>query len=393
MRSILRIISLALISAMLLGMVGCQEREKYENDILFTDDVPPTPEMSDRAEAVIFAMLRDYYISIVGEKVNENRLAELRALASRIRLAIEKTAVSPKGYSDLLDIVEAHRESIISAISEEDFSSLRGVYMDISSVLGSGYVSSVCFDLLLLYYEESYNKNMRNYEKYGYTYLLLDAEAARADGETLGDEIGRESFMLFAQDLIALAQLLTGEGTDFNAFSDSEMLLFIQNMEFSVNASAEGYEYLLFRLVPMIAYDRLGEVFNIAMENGDSALVSLRGNDILALISSMQDKLTPDDMIYLREGRLEMLTSLLFSRLSDEEWQTFDAICHCMKSVSDYEEYMVMTYGEEYVSYSEHIDPISLDRLREAAGGENFYLEIERYLGGISPAFSYGIRR
>ena len=96
MRSVLRIISLALISAILIGMVGCRERETYENDILFTDDVPPTPEMSDRAEAVIFAMLRDYYISIVGEKVNENRLAELRALASRIRLAIEKTAVSPK---------------------------------------------------------------------------------------------------------------------------------------------------------------------------------------------------------------------------------------------------------------------------------------------------------
>ena len=53
----------------------------------------------------------------------------------------------------------------------------------------------------------------------------------------------------------------------------------------------------------------------------------------------------------------------------------------------------VEKYGDAYLAYAERLVPLTAEGLCESLGTENFYESLERFVGGISPAFSYGMKQ
>ena len=50
-------------------------------------------------------------------------------------------------------------------------------------------------------------------------------------------------------------------------------------------------------------------------------------------------------------------------------------------------------YHEDFDEYLASLEPIGIDELREGAKSNSAYSLLERYVYGISPAFSYGMNK
>ena len=66
-------------------------------------------------------------------------------------------------------------------------------------------------------------------------------------------------------------------------------------------------------------------------------------------------------------------------------------IAECFAAKSSYDKVGRKFYGEDFTLYKENGTSKTLDELRLAVGGENFYSVLEGFVFGISPAFSYGM--
>ena len=129
------------------------------------------------------------------------------------------------------------------------------------------------------------------------------------------------------------------------------------------------------------------ETFNKRVDLADEA------EGALAFLRELQAVITANDLAFVREGRGEMAISLAFARLSDEGWMRFKNIAELPIAHSVYEELLLEEYGEEYSSHADSICSVDFTTLRAMAGGEEFYEGLIGYLGGISPAYSFGIER
>ena len=379
---------------MLITFVSCSDREnEYEKDILFTDDVRLPDELYKRAEEVFFGLLLCYE----RQKVTQNPLStsELRAKASRGVEAIAELPVSPEGFGYMLDILEQYGEAVVIELVSlnKGFTKSRELYLSLSAELGADYVGSAIYQLLSLHYQLRYEKNMAEYDKYGYNYLLLDATTMLENSRILSEEIGRESFSRFVINALAVGELFFGEGLkdNYDSFSDSELLLFINSLRFDFEITAVGYEFLVYNVIGY--FGPVGDkIVATARKNGDSLRLAEEMDDLMLLICELQSVLVAEDMAYIREDNGSMAFSLAFSRLSDSGWQRFRKICEASQHTDEYDAIMINYYGAKYINHSTGITPVSFEELVSMAGGEEFYEGFLGYLGGICPAFTFGIK-
>ena len=392
----MRIIALILAFATLMTLVGCKSEKDYEKDIIFTEDVPTPEESYLRAEEVFFGLLLSYAEQSGTSNPSEKLRGELRQMAKDLAFSLRSVELSPEGFDILLSTLSRDGEAVINELSSsyEGYPKARALYLDLSAHLGADSVCAIIYEALLVYYDTQYEDYLEDYEKYGYGYLLLDAEATLERRRTLAEEIGREAFCDFAVSTLALGELLFGEGlaTGYDGFTNEELLLFISSIDLDFDITEGGWEYLIYSLTYMSG--PLGEDIADAMdENRDIALLAAEAEEALAFLRELQAVITANDLAFVREGRGEMAISLAFARLSDEGWMRFKNIAELPIAHSVYEELLLKEYGEEYSSHADSICSVDFTTLRAMAGGEEFYEGLIGYLGGISPAYSFGIER
>lgn len=397
MKDYVRALSLILVLSLLLSFFGCEGGGEYTDEIIFTDDAPPSPQIGERAEGVFFALLEYYYKTTTVPNLPESTVSEIRKISHDLRLEVEKTPMSDMTYRAVLDLLESEGSGAIDELvardrGEGDIDGVRSFYVELLSLLGANGFGSIAYDVSLYFLSYQYEKNMRNYEKYGYAYLLADAERLSGEHRILSENIGKESFGVFLSSSFALAEIFgSGGPAGADAFSDGELLLFIQNVDLSLSLDDESWELLLSRFSGLFADGISAEMLELMNDNGDISSVSAAMNDLLSLLSFVQGGLVSEDMLLVREGEIEALICRIFERFGDGQWQLFSDLTSVGLTTSDYERLLEKKYGSDYLDHAESVKPVSLDELRSLVGNEKFYESLKDYIGGISPAFSYGM--
>ena len=382
-----------------LSLVGCSRPvEETQTGIIISPDVEYSDAALERAENVIYGLLLHYTEKTVKPDLPEATIEKLRRISGEVCSVIATVPLAEEKFLELLRIFEDSGDEVISELISdgECRDKLLELYSEICAAVGHDYVGRVLYRILEYSLDYRYEKRMNEYQKYGFLYLLEEAKSAAEDKAVLVREIGEDNFLEFIRGAISVAGLWLGGGFDFEKsakFSDEEILVFLSKIDFSLELSDEAWQVLLSRGLPFVfAGDGLG-FFDTSLKNGDIDKLSCVMNAITRFISSVQKSLTTDDIALLRRGEREKLAESVFSRFSDDDWADFAVATSTDFAREDYERICLEKYGSEYEVYASSISPITLSELREAVLRENFYESLERYVGGISPAFSYGMRQ
>ena len=163
---------------------------------------------------------------------------------------------------EVLEKVKSASEAVVDEVfaypesggTENALSKTKALYLDLSATVGVDYVGETLYDLCVYLYQYQYDETMANYEKYGYPYLKLDAERYQAEQIALKNGIGKRNFTTLLKSGFAFADLLLSEGLQsdkISAFTDTEILLFLQNLGFSsLSVTEEGWQLILSRALP-----------------------------------------------------------------------------------------------------------------------------------------------
>ena len=185
-----------------------------------------------------------------------------------------------------------------------------------------------------------------------------------------------------------------GEGFDSHegvAFSDEEILVFISKIDFSIELSNDGWRVLLGRIASFVSDD--DGFVSAALKNGDIERLAGVMNNLTRLITSVQSHLTVREVGLLRGGDREKFAEAVFGMFGDKEWELFSSVASLALCVDEYEVLCEERYGDDFAQYKESLSPLSFDEFKSAVGEGDFYESLERYVYGISPAFSYGMRK
>ena len=127
--------------------------------------------------------------------------------------------------------------------------------------------------------------------------------------------------------------------------------------------------------------------------NGDGERFSAVIDELIVLLSSVKDSLTAGDVKMLREGDRRGAISNIFSRFGDEEFAVIEKAALAIEKKASYDKVATKIYGESYTAYKKAGKTSTLTELRAAVGTDGFYDTLEGYIFGISPAFSYGMKK
>ncbi len=127
--------------------------------------------------------------------------------------------------------------------------------------------------------------------------------------------------------------------------------------------------------------------------SGDLQAVAAICGDGSALLASAVQRVTAAEISLLREGAYADALQAVMLRFTDADFAHLARACALKLDGAAYEKAAVLHYGEEYRAYAEALAPAGIEALRASLGTEKFSEVLEGFIGGISPALSYGIRR
>lgn len=263
-----------------------------------------------------------------------------------------------------------------------------------SSTIGIEQFASITFDVCLYCYDFSYQESMDRYDKYGFAYLLEDAEQALSDKNTLQNEISKSNFIPATKLMLFISQLFAGGAFDsplIESFSTAEILVLIKAPNFSsLNVSASGWQ-LLFRLFSALfpLSSSQSSIFSMAEKNGDLLKFSQKANLVIELITTVQNNLNEQSVSILLGADAYQFTAHCFSCFDDETWSLFESATDLELNNEDYNAQMQSLYGNAYADYLNNLPSVSLQDLKTAQE-QDFGSLLINYFAGICPAFFYG---
>lgn len=398
MKLITRILSFILAALLILSLFGCRREELPDAELEITDDLPSRPENSEKAEDVFYKLIEYYYASTTVQNLPDNAKAEIKTVSARLAEITDSYGISAESYASFLNKLSSSGNDVIDEILADEsqgaksFDKTKSLYLDACALLGSECISSLAFDYALYLYDYRYNLTMSNYEKYGYSYLLLDAQNLLSEKSILENDVGKEDFISFVAGTIATSELILGRSAEgLENFSDEEILMFVGNIDLSFDISEEGYEFLFTRLSPLVTEGILSEIMPLMKENGDVEKLASIAGEIFSLIRFAQANLSVSDVAEIRLGNTKALIESAMSRFGDEEWEMLSTIGEIDIKSEEYEGVFLEKY-EDFAAYLEDFEPVSIEELRASVGTDKFYESLKGYVGGISPVLSYGIK-
>ena len=123
-------------------------------------------------------------------------------------------------------------------------------------------------------------------------------------------------------------------------------------------------------------------------------LLSNNFGDLLQLFAGALNRLTNDDVKFITQQDYSELLRALFRQFSQEDWACFKQISTINADFSSYDQIAISHFGEQYLNYKNTIQVISLEELKQAVADNDikFIDQLNKYVAGICPAFSYGVQ-
>ena len=388
-----------LATACMYSFCGCNQEESSDlySGIVISQEQPHTQETEAYAETVIFSMLKYAVQQKAGVEPNDKIIEKLKGIAKDIQAVTASVPLHDSLYRTFMEKVESGGKAVVDEVlanGEKGFDATKSMYLDLSSIVGVDYVGGTLYELCVYFYQYQYTQNMENYEKYGYTYMKLDAEKYQAEKQALENGVGKNNFITILKSGFAFADLFFYNGISaeqFASFTDAEVLTFIQALDISsLSVTEEGWQLLLSRAIPneggMYAMKLLNLMKQHDLSEGAKAL-----DCGMKLLANAKARWTETDVAHLRTGDISAVIQTAFERFNDADWALFERMTTIKVNEEYYDTLAVETYGEAYLQYKEDLTVYTLTELRSAVGQEDFDKVLRGYIAGISPAISYGM--
>ena len=404
-----RVLALLLALAFSLSLCGCNQNAPpaTQQGIVITPApaAPYSAETLAYAEEVFYPLILRYAQG-QGLFLTPSVKAHYRTVAAEIARITAKNPVKEALYTEALAAVALYGEAVVDELvayaegKGESLAETAVLYRALTALFDNKAVLGVFYELLLYSCDYRYRDAMEKYELYKREIFRKQAEAARAEKRVIQDSIGEETFSAILSGALVFGDLFFGgalEEESLSAFSDEEILAFIRTMELSeVRMESEGWALILEKAVPAAVGDNGAYVLRLlsaAKENGDLASVAAIANDVFALGCAVVSQLTAEEISLFRSGAHEAAIAGAAARFTDAQWESLSRIGALSLQKERYHALALELYGADYAAYAESLTPLTAAELRAGLEKETFYESLERFVFGISPALSYGMRK
>lgn len=405
-KSIYRFAVLMLTVCCTLALFGCEDRDEVvQNGITVSDGAKPYSEKTNEyASEVIFLLLEELCKNNGLPSLSTATKAELVNISEDIRELTVQNPVSETQYNAMLDVLcekgALVAEELSSVIGGEGVGGslleTKSLYLAISKHTGADYVGGLLYNLCLYSYNYNYEKSMERYDKYGYPYLLIEANDYMEKRDTLAFGVGEENFVTATKLGFMMSEVFLGGGLEdgrIQSFSNQEILIFLKHVKISSLAlTPDGWRLLSSYFIPSeqtSGASCMNMIMYTADKNGDLDKLSESVSELMILFAYVQENLDEADAEGLRSGELSSVLSAAFSKFGEQEWEKFERISSLSLEKSTYEAICEEFYGEDFKNYSLNIQTVTLEELKASVGSDSFTQKLEGYVAGISPALSY----
>lgn len=397
---------LALMLSLSLFSCGGETADSGRDGIYISDEQPYSAEAVAYAEQTFYSLLQHYTRASGVQTIPEATLARLGAVAAELVAISAESPITESVYIAVMDKLRESGEAVIDeyyAYSQNGTGELartRELYLSLVSLLNADTVSRMAYRFLLYGYDYRYGEEIGKSEKYPEYKEMYEARAEAIDAErrALVMGIGEGEFSSALLQALALSELISGgvlDSDEMSGFTDGEILIFIKSLELSAtDIDDEGWCLILDKILPGAAGENYGTAQLFKMrENRDFEKISAVMNDLSAIIAAVSERVTAEDIALLRADKTEQLLRNTLKRFTDDDLARLARVFSVDINKEDYHSVALSFYGAEYAEYAENIQPITQEELRASLDGETFYESLERYIAGLSPALSYGMRK
>ena len=407
-----RVLALLLALVPIVSLGGCAGRGgslpviKQEGIVITPGGFAPySKETVARAEEVFYPLILRYAQNS-GLYLTSSVKEHYRTVAAQVAEITAQKPIEEASYIAALAAIGTRGEAVVDELSA--YSKSGGGRLDETALLyralishfGAETISSIIYRLLLYSCDYCYEDAMAKYAQYKREAFRRQAEAAREEKQTVMTEIGEEAFSAVLSQMLVFGELFFGgalESAQLQSFSDEEILAFLRSMELAqVNIGNKGWQWILEKTIPEEVNEN-GAYFlrlaAVAKENGDLAALARISNDVFSLGAAVASHLTAEEIALFRSGTHEAALAHTVARFTDAEWERLSRIGAITLKKVDYHNAALALFGDDYAAYAESLTPITAQELRCSIETETFYESLERFVFGISPALSYGMKK
>jgi len=407
MKKIIRkMICLLLACTLACAFVACENGDEHvQNGIFISEESPYSAETQEYAENTFYALLEHYVKkNAVGGTLTPAMQNTVKTQAKQIQEKTAQDRVDESLYIALLDKLNEQGKGVIDELTarlnaeDQGLEKTKALYLELSAFLGADYVGALFYDLCVYVYEYKYQKTLDDYEQYGYSFLLDDAKAIKAELDIITKEIGEKNFLSVVKNAFAFSQLIVGESLNseqLSSFTNAEILTFIKGIDVSsIQIQENGWKWILEKGIGENTGADSNYFARLASEmkkNGDLENVKTVMGSVVNLLAFAIENLQESDVFSLREKDFKTIFCATFARFSEREWQAFESICACELNKENYDLIATERFGQAYTDYKSAVQTASLETLKGAVGKVEFYETFKGYVAGIMPALAYGM--
>ncbi|MBR2343947.1 MAG: hypothetical protein IKA64_06825 [Clostridia bacterium] len=392
----------ALILLLCICLASCSEKDGGW-ELSFSEAGPYSAATAARATDTVYSLLLHYARGSSVQSLPEATLISLRARADGIYAAVAERPTDERAFLRIIDALDALGEAAIDELLAHrageggSLDTLRSLYYTLSSEVGSDYIGGLIYRLGLYSYDYNYDKKLADYGKYGYAYLLEDANKIDEERAVFKNEIGEDSFILTVRLGLILAEAASGGSLGAEAlqsFSEAEIATFVHALSpRPLTLSDKAWELVLSLILPKDAPSEDARLSaKLLYEFGispDRERLAGELNSLVSLISDIAEGFTEESASLLREGeRRELFFRLIASQ--DEAWRCrFEELFGSLREGERYTAIAEADLGEEFNDYRDSVTVYTAEELFLSVSADEFYERLEGYIAGISPAISF----
>ncbi len=405
----LRALAFLLVLALSLSLIGCGGKntppEKLQEGIVISPEVPYSAATVAYAKETLYPLVLRF-VENGGLLLTDTLRAHYREVAAEVAEILCAEPVAEPLFLSAMDAIGTRGAAVVDELyayakkSGTALTETAALYRALVLLLDSEAVLRAFYNLVIYSYSYRYEDAMLKYSEFKKIHFLREAQAIRTERAVFTEEIGEAAFCAVIGRALCLSDLFFGgalESGQLDSFSDGELLAFLRRLDVEpLSVSDAGWELILSLIAPEKAADAQDHALWIAAllkKNGDLSAVAAVCNDMTAVGAALVAHLGEESLALLRRGEYEAAVASSLADFTEQEWLALARVQGMAIDRDAYHGAALEKYGDAYLAYAESLVPLTAEGLCESLGTENFYESLERIVGGISPAFSYGMKQ